>query len=71
MLKTITVSYTLTGEESDRLDYLTDLFNRATGKHHTQEQTFAAIMTIGSARDIRTKMDEAEICFLANARIPA
>ena len=63
MLKTITVSYHLTGEESERLDYLTELFNRATGKYHTPDQTFSALMTIGSARDIRDKMDGAEISF--------
>lgn len=71
MLKTMTVSYTLTGEELERLDYITDLFNKATGKTHTPEQTFFALMTIGSARDIKDKMDFAELNFSANIMMTA
>ena len=70
-MKTMTVSYHLTGEEVERLDYITELFNRATGKTHTPEQTFTALMTIGSARDIRDKMDGAEVSFLNNIRLTA
>lgn len=71
MLKTMTVSYYLTGEEVERLDYITTLFNQATGKPHTPEQTFSALMTIGSARDIKDKMDFAEVNFSANIRMTA
>ena len=71
MLKTMTVSYYLTREEVERLDYITDLFNKATGKHHTPEQTFSALMTIGSARDIKDKMDFAELNFSANIMMTA
>ena len=70
-MKTMTVSYHLTGEEVERLDYITELFNRATGKDHTPEQTFTALMTIGSAQNIRDKMDGAEISFLNNIRMTA
>jgi hypothetical protein len=66
MLRKMTVEYLLTGEEIERIDYLTRLFDQATGKKHTAEQTFTALMTIGSARDIRDKMDFAELNFSAN-----
>ena len=68
---TITVSYTLTDEESKRLDHITALFNQATGKQHTPEQTFSAIMRTGSARDIKDKLDFAELNFSANIRMTA
>lgn len=71
MLKTIAVEFSLTGEEVERLDYITELFNKATGKKHTHEQTFSALMNIGSARDIREKMDEAEFNFSQNIRMTA
>lgn len=71
MLKPMTVTYNLTGEEIERLDYITTLFNAATGKQHTPEQTFTALMTIGSARDIKSKMDFAELNFSANIRMTA
>lgn len=63
-MQKIAVEYYITDEERDRLDYITTLFNQATGKTHTMEQTFTALMTIGSARDIRDKMDYAESNFL-------
>lgn len=63
-MQKMTVEYYITGDERERLEYITDLFNRATGKDHTPEQTFTALMTIGSARDIRDKMDYAESNFL-------
>lgn len=68
---TISVTYTLTDEEAKRLDHITDLFNQATGKPHTPEQTFSAIMRTGSARDIKDKLDYAELNFSANIRMTA
>lgn len=64
----MTVTYYLDEAETARLDHLTALFDRATGKTHTPEQTFSAIMTTGCGQDISARMDYAEVCFSANLR---
>lgn len=59
------VDYILDEEETKRLNYITELYNKASGNYHTPEQTFSALMIIGSASDIRQRMDFAEHNFSA------